>query len=117
MPSRTAGLAGLGSESNIQVVVRCRARSSREIAEPSPCVVQIDGTMATEVVIQTSAPKTVLGVTTPADTRTYSFDRVFGFASDQAMIYKEVVEPMLGEVLMGYNCTLFAYGQTGTGKT
>ena len=24
---------------------------------------------------------------------------------------------MLEEVLMGYNCTLFAYGQTGTGKT
>jgi kinesin family protein 11 len=73
--------------------------------------------MASEVVIQTSAPKTVLGVTTPADTRTYPFDRVFGFAADQAMIYKEVVEPMLSEVLMGYNCTLFAYGQTGTGKT
>ncbi|KAG1886437.1 kinesin motor domain-containing protein [Suillus subluteus] len=25
--------------------------------------------------------------------------------------------PMLDEVLMGYNCMLFAYGQTGTGKT
>lgn len=33
------------------------------------------------------------------------------------MIYQEVVSPMLDEVLMGYNCTLFAYGQTGTGKT
>ncbi len=28
-----------------------------------------------------------------------------------------VVEPILDEVLMGYNCTVFAYGQTGTGKT
>jgi kinesin family protein 11 len=33
------------------------------------------------------------------------------------MIYHNVVSPMLDEVLMGYNCTLFAYGQTGTGKT
>jgi hypothetical protein len=32
------------------------------------------------------------------------------------MIYHEVVSPMLDEVLMGYNCTLFAYGQTGTRK-
>jgi hypothetical protein len=33
------------------------------------------------------------------------------------MIHHEVVSPMLDEVLMGYNCTLFAYGQTRTGKT
>jgi kinesin family protein 11 len=33
------------------------------------------------------------------------------------MIYQDVVHPMLEEVLLGYNCTLFAYGQTGTGKT
>lgn len=25
--------------------------------------------------------------------------------------------PMIGEVVAGYNCTIFAYGQTGTGKT
>jgi kinesin family protein 11 len=43
--------------------------------------------------------------------------QVFGFAADQAMVYNEVVKPMLDEVLHGYNCTLFAYGQTGTGKT
>ncbi|GLB34934.1 putative kinesin-domain-containing protein [Lyophyllum shimeji] len=49
--------------------------------------------------------------------RTYPFDLVFGPEADQAMIYHEVVSPMLEEVLMGYNCTLFAYGQTGTGKT
>jgi kinesin family protein 11 len=27
------------------------------------------------------------------------------------------VAPLLEEVLLGYNCTVFAYGQTGTGKT
>jgi kinesin family member 11 len=58
-----------------------------------------------------------LGVVIPPSTKTYPFDRVFGFASDQSLIYNEVVAPMLEQVLMGYNCTLFAYGQTGTGKT
>ena len=31
----------------------------------------------------------------------------------QSMIYHDVVGPMLDEVMMGYNCTLFANGQTG----
>jgi kinesin family protein 11 len=33
------------------------------------------------------------------------------------MVFEEVAESMLDEVLAGYNCTIFAYGQTGTGKT
>jgi kinesin family protein 11 len=33
------------------------------------------------------------------------------------MVYQSVVGPVLTEVLSGYNCTVFAYGQTGTGKT
>lgn len=37
--------------------------------------------------------------------------------ADQESIYHDVVTPILDEVLMGYNCTIFAYGQTGTGKT
>lgn len=32
-------------------------------------------------------------------------------------MYKEVISPLIAEVLAGYNCTVFAYGQTGTGKT
>lgn len=32
-------------------------------------------------------------------------------------VYNAVVSPLLDEVLAGYNCTVFAYGQTGTGKT
>ena len=31
--------------------------------------------------------------------------------------FREVVEPVIYEVLDGYSCTIFAYGQTGTGKT
>lgn len=32
-------------------------------------------------------------------------------------MYSTVVAPLIDEVLAGYNCTVFAYGQTGTGKT
>ena len=32
-------------------------------------------------------------------------------------VYKSVVTPLIKQVLEGYNCTVFAYGQTGTGKT
>lgn len=47
----------------------------------------------------------------------FTFDRVFGPESTQADVYKTVVSHLIEEVLMGYNCTVFAYGQTGTGKT
>ena len=35
----------------------------------------------------------------------------------QLDVYRAVVEPMLDDVMAGFNCTVFAYGQTGTGKT
>ncbi|KAH0953690.1 hypothetical protein HN011_005552 [Eciton burchellii] len=47
----------------------------------------------------------------------FTFDKVFGPSSKQIDVYKAVVSPLLEEVLAGYNCTVFAYGQTGTGKT
>lgn len=49
--------------------------------------------------------------------KVYNFDHVFGPEADQGMVYKNVVGPILEEVKSGYNCTVFAYGQTGTGKT
>lgn len=54
---------------------------------------------------------------TAGPTRTYTFDKVFGPEADQGMLWDEVVRETLDEVMMGYNCTIFAYGQTGTGKT
>nr|CAD7264082.1 unnamed protein product [Timema shepardi] len=49
--------------------------------------------------------------------KTFSFDRVFDPSSRQMDVYKTVLNPLIDEVLAGYNCTVFAYGQTGTGKT
>ncbi|EGN95950.1 hypothetical protein SERLA73DRAFT_170393 [Serpula lacrymans var. lacrymans S7.3] len=105
------------AETNIQVVIRCRRRSEREVQENSPIIISSNGSKSQDVTIETSSPVSSLGVITLAPTRTYPFDLVFGPEADQAMIYHDVVSPMLDEVLMGYNCTLFAYGQTGTGKT
>ena len=50
-------------------------------------------------------------------TRTFTFDKVFGPLSRQTELYLHAVQPVVHEVLQGYNCTVFAYGQTGTGKT
>lgn len=105
------------AETNIQVVVRCRRRSDREIQDASPIIVQMDGAKSQNITIEAATPISSLGMITLPPTRTYPFDLVFGPEADQALIYNEVVSPMLAEVLQGYNCTLFAYGQTGTGKT
>lgn len=43
------------------------------------------------------------------------FDGVFDEKSCQIEVYKRVVSPLIQQVLDGYNCTVFAYGQTGTG--
>jgi hypothetical protein len=32
-------------------------------------------------------------------------------------VYHTAIMPIVTEVLEGFNCTIFAYGQTGTGKT
>jgi kinesin family protein 11 len=42
---------------------------------------------------------------------------VFGPQSQQKDLYDQAVVPIVNEVLEGFNCTIFAYGQTGTGKT
>ncbi|XP_077260727.1 kinesin-like protein Klp61F isoform X3 [Temnothorax americanus] len=47
----------------------------------------------------------------------FTFDGVFGPSSTQVDVYDTVVSPLVKEVIAGYNCTVFAYGQTGTGKT
>ena len=104
-------------ESNIQVVVRCRRRSDREVQDGSPVIVTTNGPRGEDITIETASLSSTLGIITLPPTRTYPFDRVFGPEADQAMVYNDVVAPILEQVLAGYNCTLFAYGQTGTGKT
>lgn len=49
--------------------------------------------------------------------QTLAFDNVFDENADQETVYQQMVKPLVDEVKAGYNCTVFAYGQTGTGKT
>ncbi|KAK4983797.1 Kinesin-related motor protein [Elasticomyces elasticus] len=98
-----------GEETNINVVVRCRGRNDREVRENSGVVVSTDGVKGKNVELS-MGPSAL-------SNKTYQFDKVFSPAADQNMIFEEVVSPILDEVLSGFNCTIFAYGQTGTGKT
>eukprot|EP00501_MAST-03F_sp_TOSAG23-6_P001017 GSMAST32.ASY1.ANO1.1057.1 assembled CDS len=50
-------------------------------------------------------------------TKRYKYDNVFGQYATQKEVYEQTVQPLVEEVLDGFNCTVFAYGQTGTGKT
>lgn len=107
-------------ETNINVVVRCRGRTPQEIAENSPPITQTGGPISDAITVTTTpaAASSSLVVPTAAEnTKTYKFDKVFGPEADQTTVFSEVAENMLNEVLAGYNCTIFAYGQTGTGKT
>uniref|UniRef100_A0A3B4YM42 Kinesin-like protein n=1 Tax=Seriola lalandi dorsalis TaxID=1841481 RepID=A0A3B4YM42_SERLL len=94
---------------NIQVVVRCRPFNTVE-RKSSFGVIDCDQSRR-EVVVKTG------GMNDKASRKTYTFDMVFGPAAKQIDVYRSVVCPILDEVIMGYNCTVFAYGQTGTGKT
>ena len=49
--------------------------------------------------------------------KTFTFDNVFDWNSTQTAVYNETAKPIVDSVLEGYNGTVFAYGQTGTGKT
>ncbi|KAI8619445.1 P-loop containing nucleoside triphosphate hydrolase protein [Chytriomyces sp. MP71] len=96
-------------ETNINVVVRVRPRNAKEVRENSAVVVTTSGVKSNQLFVKANP--------SDAQSKTYSFDKVFGPDADQETIYDEVVGPILEEVLMGYNCTIFAYGETGTGKT
>ncbi|KAI9989268.1 hypothetical protein PInf_019429 [Phytophthora infestans] len=87
---------------NVQVAVRCRPLNSREKAAGRGAVLQCKPNSNELAVVKR---------------KTYTFDRVFGQYSTQKDVFTSVVRPAVDEALAGYNCTVFAYGQTGTGKT
>ena len=58
--------------------------------------------------------KNAVGVGEP---RRFTFDMVYDERSSQKDIFMETSFPITQNVLEGYNGTIFAYGQTGTGKT
>ena len=77
-------------ETNINVVVRCRGRSDREVRENSGVVVSTDGIKGKTVEIS-MGPNAV-------SNKAYHFDKVFSPAADQSMVFEEVVAPILDDV-------------------
>ncbi|KAK7018005.1 Kinesin-related protein 11 [Halocaridina rubra] len=92
---------------NIKVFVRCRPQNTQEkLAKSFNC---IDIQNSREIVVKERSFDKF--------TKTFTFDKVFGPDSKQIDVYKAVAKNSVEEVLNGFNCTIFAYGQTGTGKT
>lgn len=94
---------------NVQVAVRCRPVNSEERKLGQPVAINCQTESKT---VQVSH-----GPPGKKTTKSYQFDRVFGMYSTQEEVFTSIVRPIVDEALAGFNCTIFAYGQTGTGKT
>ncbi|KAM4692950.1 kinesin-like protein KIF3C [Discoglossus pictus] len=94
----------------LKVVVRCRPTNRKEEAAGSDRIVSMDVKLG-QVTIRN--PRSNPGELP----KTFTFDAVYDANSKQADLYDETVRPLVDSVLQGFNGTLFAYGQTGTGKT
>jgi len=91
---------------NVQVAVRCRPVNAEERRTQQATAVSCD-----------SGKKEVTVSSGPAGkktTKTFTFDKVFGMYSTQEEVFESIVRPIVDEVLAGFNCTIFAYGQTGS---
>ncbi|XP_038596514.1 kinesin-like protein KIF3A isoform X2 [Tachyglossus aculeatus] len=94
---------------NVKVVVRCRPFNEREKAMCYKLSVSVDEMRGTITVHKTDSAN--------EPPKTFTFDTVFGPESKQLDVYNLTARPIIDSVLEGYNGTIFAYGQTGTGKT
>ncbi|KZV48967.1 125 kDa kinesin-related protein-like [Dorcoceras hygrometricum] len=94
---------------NVQVLLRCRPFSEEELRNNAPQVVTCNDFLREVSISQNIAGKHM--------DRVFTFDKVFGPNAQQSDLYQQAVVPIVNEVLEGFNCTIFAYGQTGTGKT
>ncbi|XP_049919885.1 kinesin-like protein KIF1B isoform X8 [Epinephelus moara] len=103
------------SGASVKVAVRVRPFNSREMSKESKCIIQMQGNTTT--ILNPKAPKE------PA--KTFSFDYSYwshttpedpSFAS-QNLVYNDIGKEMLAHAFEGYNVCIFAYGQTGAGKS
>ncbi|XP_077679702.1 kinesin-like protein KIF3A isoform X1 [Eretmochelys imbricata] len=94
---------------NVKVVVRCRPFNEREKVMCYKMAVNVDEMRGTITVHKTDSSN--------EPPKTFTFDTVFGPESKQLDVYNLTARPIIDSVLEGYNGTIFAYGQTGTGKT
>ncbi|XP_036278290.1 kinesin-like protein KIF1A isoform X21 [Pipistrellus kuhlii] len=100
---------------SVKVAVRVRPFNSREMSRDSKCIIQMSG--STTTIVNPKQPKE-----TP---KSFSFDYSYwshtspediNYAS-QKQVYQDIGEEMLQHAFEGYNVCIFAYGQTGAGKS
>ncbi|XP_075425641.1 kinesin-like protein KIF1A isoform X3 [Ascaphus truei] len=100
---------------SVKVAVRVRPFNSREIGKDSKCIIHMSGNTTT--IVNPKQPKE-----TP---KSFSFDYSYwSHTSDedsqfagQQQVYRDIGEEMLLHAFEGYNVCIFAYGQTGAGKS
>ncbi|XP_075443841.1 kinesin-1 heavy chain [Ascaphus truei] len=88
------------AECSIKVMCRFRPLNDSEVVRGDKYVAKFQGE---ETVIVASKP--------------YAYDRVFGSNTSQEQVYNACARAIVKDVLEGYNGTIFAYGQTSSGKT
>ncbi|XP_053736266.1 kinesin-like protein KIF3C [Synchiropus splendidus] len=99
------------SSESVKVVVRCRPLNRKEESSgPGGAIVQMDLKLGQVILRNPRAPAS-------EPQKTFTFDAVYDGYSKQRDLYDESVRPLIDSVLEGFNGTIFAYGQTGTGKT
>ena len=91
----------------IRVAIRCRPLSEQEMKDQREVAVHMNKKSG-EVLVQKP------GEEIP---KVFTFDSVYDWNSEQEAIFTETAFPIINNVMQGYNGTIFAYGQTGTGKT
>ncbi|XP_074835017.1 kinesin-like protein KIF18B [Carettochelys insculpta] len=111
-------------EGNVAVVVRVRPQNQQEREGSLHAVVQvINDTM---LVFDPEEPRLsgvfagFRGQEAPkrkGKDLKFVFDRVFGESATQEAVFQHTTQEILDGVLNGYNCSVFAYGATGAGKT
>ncbi|MED6276657.1 hypothetical protein CHARACLAT_005239 [Characodon lateralis] len=94
----------------VRVVVRCRPLSRREETAGCENILEVDDKLGQITIRNPKAPP-------DEPMKVFTFDSVYGWNSKQRDIYDDAVRPLVESVLHGFNGTIFAYGQTGTGKT
>ncbi|VIO87073.1 Uncharacterized protein BM_BM3460 [Brugia malayi] len=93
----------------VKVIIRCRPLSASEISDGYQNIVDIQTNRG---VIELYNPKE------PNEpSKIFTFDSVYDPQSKQLDLYDETFRHLVDSVLEGFNGTIFAYGQTGTGKT
>ncbi|KAF7287493.1 kinesin-like protein KIF3A [Rhynchophorus ferrugineus] len=98
---------------NVRVYVRIRPFSEREVKDGNKGIIVCD--YEENVVLLKKPPEKSTGK--DFDNKYFKLDYIFSPNAAQLDVYRIVAAPLVEQVFDGYNATIFAYGQTGTGKT